>query len=138
MDKFIALSQEERRAAFQEAANRQGILPTIIEKDFWVCWVLKHIFDHKELSEHITFKGGTSLSKAYRLIERFSEDIDLTISRHAPYVSQGLDPMEVGISGKEHKRRIDTLKKNAQRCVKECLLTTLHTILPKNYQVTGN
>lgn len=126
MDKFTALSEEERRAAFQETANRQGILPIIIEKDFWVCWVLKHIFEHKELAEHITFKGGTSLSKAYRLIERFSEDIDLTISRHAPYIVKGSDPMEAGISRNERERRIETLKKNAQCCVKDFFLTTLY------------
>ncbi|MGA2655191.1 MAG: nucleotidyl transferase AbiEii/AbiGii toxin family protein [Gammaproteobacteria bacterium] len=139
MDKFIALSQEERKAAFQEASDRRDISPIIIEKDFWVCWVLKHIFEHKKLAEHITFKGGTSLSKAYQLIDRFSEDIDLTISRDAPYIVESADPMEIGISRKERERRIDTLKKNAQLCVNEFFLMTLHKIftekLPDNWKL---
>lgn len=125
MDKFIALSKEDKRAAFEEAANRQSILPIIIEKDFWVCWVLKNIFEDKELAEYITFKGGTSLSKAYRLIERFSEDIDLTISRHAPYIAESSDPMEVNISRNERKRRIEALKENAQSFVTEFVLPAL-------------
>jgi hypothetical protein len=125
MDKFIALPEEEKRTAFQEAANRQGILPIIIEKDFWVCWTLRQIFENPQMTPHITFKGGTSLSKAYRLIERFSEDIDLTISRDAPYLTEGADPMDTDISGKERQRRIDTLKENARRFVAELALPTL-------------
>lgn len=125
MDKFIALPEEERKAAFQEAATRQGVRPIIIEKDFWVCWTLRHIFENPQLAPHITFKGGTSLSKAYRLIERFSEDIDLTISKDAPYLANGTDPMEEGISGKERQRRIDALKANTRRFVAELALPTL-------------
>lgn len=125
MDKFTALPEEERKTAFQEAANRQGILPIIIEKDFWVCWTLRQIFEHPQLAPHITFKGGTSLSKAYQLIERFSEDIDLTIGKDAPYLADGANPMEEDISGKERQRRIDVLKENARRFVAELALPTL-------------
>ena len=125
MDKFIALPEEEKRTAFQEAANKQGILPIIIEKDFWVCWTLKQIFEHAQLAQHITFKGGTSLSKAYRLIERFSEDIDLTISKDAPYLVESQNAMATEISGKERQRRIDALKENARRFVAELALPTL-------------
>ncbi len=49
--------------------------PIIIEKDFWVCWVLRRLMEAQGLGEHPTFKGGTSLSKAYGIIDRFSEDI---------------------------------------------------------------
>jgi predicted nucleotidyltransferase component of viral defense system len=129
MDKFIALPEEERRTAFQEAANKQGILPIIIEKDFWVCWTLRQIFGNEQLAQHITFKGDTSLSKAYRLIERFSEDIDLTISKDAPYLVEGHDAMEADISGKERQRRIDALKENARRFVSELALPVLQKAL---------
>jgi hypothetical protein len=125
MDKFITLPEKDKKVAFQEAANRRGILPIIIEKDFWVCWALKQLFSHAELAPNLTFKGGTSLSKAYNLIERFSEDIDLTISKDAPYIINGSNPMEAGISGKERQRRIDALKVNAKLFVSEVVLPTL-------------
>ena len=51
----------------------------VVEKDFWVCWTLKHLFEHPDLSKLMIFKGGTSLSKVFGLIDRFSEDIDLIL-----------------------------------------------------------
>ena len=130
MDKFIALSEEDKRIAFNETAAKYEILPIIVEKDFWVCWVLKQIFEHPELAQHITFKGGTSLSKAYYLIDRFSEDIDLTISKNAPYTADSADPMAQDISGKERQRRIDSLKENARRFVAEFALAALQEVFP--------
>lgn len=81
MNEVARLPVAERRDLFTETAARKGFSPIIPEKDFWVCWVLKELFDL--LGEHprIVFKGGTSLSKAFRVINRFSEDVDLTISR---------------------------------------------------------
>src|ERR1700679_1987525 len=104
MDKFFTLPDADKREAFEETGIKQAIPSAIVEKDFWVCWTLKRIFEHAQLAPHITFKGGTSLSKAYRLIERFSEDIDLTIGKDAPYLADGANPMEDGISGKERQR----------------------------------
>jgi len=126
MDKFANKPEAERHDLLQEAANRRDVAPIIIEKDFWVCWTLKRLFTDPMLAPHLTFKGGTSLSKAYSLIERFSEDIDLTISREAPFLQDGANPMEAAISGKERERRIDTLKHNAQRFVAEIILSKLH------------
>ncbi|MDD4617110.1 MAG: nucleotidyl transferase AbiEii/AbiGii toxin family protein [Alphaproteobacteria bacterium] len=125
MDKFANKPETERHDLLQEAANRRDVAPIIIEKDFWVCWTLKRLFTDPALAPHLTFKGGTSLSKAYGLIERFSEDIDLTISREAPLLKEGASPMEENISGKERERRIDTLKQNAQRFVAEIILPNL-------------
>lgn len=125
MDKFANKPEAERREVLQEAANRRDVKPIVIEKDFWVCWTLKRLFTDPALAPHLTFKGGTSLSKAYNLIERFSEDIDLTISREAPLLQEGASPMEENISGKERERRIDTLKQNAQRFVAEIILPNL-------------
>lgn len=77
---FLKLSNSERALYFRQVAASQGLHPAIIEKDFWVCWILALLFDRAELKSHLVFKGGTSLSKVFRVIERFSEDIDLSIS----------------------------------------------------------
>ena len=79
MEKVARLSQEERSALFTETAARKGMTPAIAEKDFWVCWTLDKLFAHSKLSRILMFKGGTSLSKVFGLIERFSEDIDLIL-----------------------------------------------------------
>ena len=125
MDKFFTLPDADKIEALEETGARQAIPSAIVEKDFWVCWTLQRVFENPQLAPHITFKGGTSLSKAYRLIDRFSEDIDLTISKDAPYLAEGKDAMEVGVSGKERQRRIDALKENAHRFVAELALPTL-------------
>lgn len=126
MDSFLKLPAAERKLVFEETAKRYDVRNFIvIEKDFWVCWTLKQIFGHTQLAPHLTFKGGTSLSKAYQIIDRFSEDIDLTISRTAPYLIDILDPMANDISGKERQRRIDTLKITAQKFVAEVAKPTL-------------
>ena len=62
-----------------ETSARMGTTAAIVEKDFWVCWVLEKIFTSENLKHKLLFKGGTSLSKVYNVIERFSEDIDLIL-----------------------------------------------------------
>lgn len=79
MDRVARLPQEERNAVFSEAAADKRTTPAIIEKDFWVTWLLARLFQDPDLSKLLIFKGGTSLSKVYHLIERFSEDIDLIL-----------------------------------------------------------
>jgi len=79
MDKVANLSTEERKELFGETASRMGVRPAIVEKDFWVVWVLDKIFADERLSKILMFKGGTSLSKVFDLIGRFSEDIDLIL-----------------------------------------------------------
>ena len=83
MDKIASASDSERKKLFIDAADKANIADFIVEKDFWVSWVLGKIFADKYLSEVLCFKGGTSLSKAFGLIDRFSEDIDLILSQHA-------------------------------------------------------
>ncbi len=80
MNKVAGLSDKERRELFQETASRMGTTNAIVEKDFWVVWVLDKLFSHDKLSKILMFKGGTSLSKIFGLIERFSEDIDLILN----------------------------------------------------------
>ncbi len=77
MTEFFQLSTSERLDALNAAANTSGLLPHLLEKDIWVVWALRHLFAGP-YAEHLVFKGGTSLSKAYGVIRRFSEDVDLT------------------------------------------------------------
>lgn len=73
---FLQLPPEERRLYVDQAAANRDISPIMVEKDFWVCWLLGVLFE-SEFSTSLVFKGGTSLSKVFNAIERFSEDIDL-------------------------------------------------------------
>jgi len=79
MHKVAQLSEKDRSELFRETAARKGMTAAIAEKDFWVTFVLDKIFSDASLSAVLMFKGGTSLSKVYGLIERFSEDIDLIL-----------------------------------------------------------
>jgi hypothetical protein len=76
---FLALPEDERRLYIEQAAIRRNVSPVILEKDFWVCWLLGVLFD-SEFAGSLVFKGGTSLSKVFGVIDRFSEDIDLSLS----------------------------------------------------------
>lgn len=79
MDKVANLSHSDRADLFNETAARMELNPAIVEKDFWVCWILKQLFTIEEFSGRLVFKGGTSLSKCFNLIQRFSEDIDIAV-----------------------------------------------------------
>ena len=80
MIELIAKSKEqERKAIFLDTASALKMNAEMVEKDFWVCWTLNRIFSDEYLNKILCFKGGTSLSKAFHLIERFSEDIDLIL-----------------------------------------------------------
>jgi hypothetical protein len=110
MDRFVRLSYDERRRYFVQTAERMGLGPQIIEKDFWVCWTLRKLFALPDIGSMLIFKGGTSLSKAYRLIERFSEDVDVSMDRTGlGFGDEDSNPESI-ISGKERRRRIDRLK----------------------------
>ncbi len=69
----------DRTKLFEDAADKLKLHPAIVEKDFWVCCILDILFQSKEWGPHLMFKGGTSLSKVFGLIDRFSEDIDLIL-----------------------------------------------------------
>lgn len=125
MDEFARRPADDRRAFFAEAAARRDLTPLIIEKDFWVCWTLRRLMSVPELAKVLTFKGGTSLSKAFGIIKRFSEDIDLTINRAAPLLGEVASPMANDISGKERERRGKALGAAAQEWVGTILLPTL-------------
>ena len=79
MRNIARIAAEDREALFHNTAEAMKMTDAIIEKDFWVCYMLDYLFHRCKWKDHIAFKGGTSLSKAYGLIERFSEDIDLIL-----------------------------------------------------------
>ena len=80
---FNDLSKKERLEIYQEVHNKNGLSKIIIEKDWWITAVLRALFS-LPYAENLSFKGGTSLSKCYNLIERFSEDIDIAVNREKP------------------------------------------------------
>lgn len=81
MDAYLTLTPDRQRLLCEEAEAFTGLSAASIEKDFWVCWVLRELVNLPGWGEQLTFKGGTSLAKCWKLIERFSEDIDLVIDR---------------------------------------------------------
>lgn len=113
MDDVARLGPEDRSDLFRAAAEAKGVTVQIIEKDFWVCWALRQLYTLGDLPAKFLFKGGTSLSKVFGIIERMSEDIDLVIDRADLGFTGNRDPMATGLSGKERERRIDALKEAA-------------------------
>lgn len=79
MNNVAQMPARERAELFAETAERKVLPEAIIDKDFWVCWVLKQLFSIEALTGRLLFKGGTSLSKIFHAINRFSEDIDLAV-----------------------------------------------------------
>lgn len=95
-DAFLSLSAADRREALAVAAAASGRPLHLLDKDVWLVWVLDVLF-RSPFGEHLVFKGGSSLSKGYQIISRFSEDVDLTydIRVLAPDLSgPGLDPLQ--------------------------------------------
>jgi predicted nucleotidyltransferase component of viral defense system len=102
MLKLAGAPARERQNIFSDIATKLGINPTIIEKDFWVCLVLKILFIDSPIKEHLVFKGGTSLSKVFKLVERFSEDIDLVLDWEVLGADQDL-VQEIGTKNKQDR-----------------------------------
>lgn len=118
MDRVARLPAAERRTVFSETAAGMGTTPAVIEKDFWVTWVLDRLFRNPELARLLMFKGGTSLSKVYRLIERFSEDIDLILDWR---VLRGEDPLAQRSKAQQEKLN-DAINEQAQVFIGGALL----------------
>jgi len=108
MNSFLQLPAERRRLAFQQVDESMGLQAFSVEKDFWVCWTLRELFTLPGIGEHLTFKGGTSLSKAWKLIERFSEDIDLIVDKE-PLGFGGDAAPDKAPSNKQRRLRLEAL-----------------------------
>ena len=127
MDRIAQASSAERAELFlsSAAALHPNRSPAIIEKDFWVCWTLYRIYEVLRFHPELVFKGGTSLSKAYDAIQRFSEDVDLSLSRQDLGFADNHDPEEEGISRKESQRRIRALITASEQTIRDRLLPEL-------------
>src|SRR2546422_6743983 len=128
MDAFALLAAVDRRVGFLQTAEATRLNPIIVEKDFWVCWTLKELFELPAVGEHLIFKGGTSLSKVFKVIERFSEDIDVSIDRGFLGFGGANEP-EAGASNKEKQRRIEALKAACQQKIATELLPALEATI---------
>jgi hypothetical protein len=124
MNTFLLLPAEKRRLAFQQVDAQLGLQAVSVEKDFWVCWILRTLFSLSGIGENLTFKGGTSLSKAWALIERFSEDIDLIVDKQALGITTATDP-EHAPSKKQRRLRLENLQNTAAGWVSDTLQPAL-------------
>ena len=113
MNAFLRLPAERRRLAFQQVDETMGLQAFSVEKDFWVCWTLRELFTLPGIGEHLTFKGGTSLSKAWNLIERFSEDIDLVVDKDVLGFDGDAAP-DKAPSKKQRKTRLEALMESCR------------------------
>jgi hypothetical protein len=128
-DTFLAAAANDRRDAFIAAGRRLGAAEQNIEKDFWVCWTLDALFNRlPNGGPRLLFKGGTSLSKAFGLISRFSEDIDVTVFRDDLGEGASVDQLEA-MSGKKRKEKLEAIRDACQAYIAGPLLTQLAGLL---------
>ena len=119
MNELLDMEDERRRQVFEQTAAQMGLAGVSVEKDFWVCWTLDKLF-RLPCGAHLVFKGGTSLSKAWNLIERFSEDIDITIHRDALGFGGDKAP-HAAPSKNQRKKRLDALVAACEQYITETL-----------------
>jgi hypothetical protein len=137
-DRFLNLSNVEREEALGVAASNSGRPAHLLEKDVWVVWCLSALFT-SPLGEHLVFKGGTSLSKVYGAIRRFSEDVDLTydIRAIAPDLVKSSDSNPVPQTRSQGKRWTATVQERLPVWIKQQVLPTLEQRLV-DHQLNAN
>ena len=124
MNSVACMAPKLREELFQESASRIGLSAAIIEKDFWVCWSLARLFEIPDIKDYLIFKGGTSLSKVYKVIERFSEDVDVSISRELFGFSDGNDPVNAA-NRSQQRKKVEQLNKKCEELVNGEIITNL-------------
>jgi predicted nucleotidyltransferase component of viral defense system len=136
VNEFLKLPPERRLFAFQQVDEAMGLQAVSVEKDFWVCWTLRELFTMPGVGEHLTFKGGTSLSKAWKLIQRFSEDIDIVVDKEV--LGYGGDAAPEGApSNKQRKTRLEGLMDACREWVQGTLQPAFATRLQAALGETG-
>lgn len=126
MNNVANLSESERNELFQETASLMGTTNAIVEKDFWVVWTLEKLFSDARLNKILMFKGGTSLSKVFNLIGRFSEDIDLILDWREVTKE---DPNEKRSSKSKQSKFNEEVNENAKKYIEEFILPIVDKIL---------
>lgn len=135
-DGFLAASSNDRRDAFVGASQRLGTAAQNIEKDFWVCWTLDALFNRLPTGgPRLLFKGGTSLSKAFGLISRFSEDIDITVFREDIGETASVEALEA-LSGKKRQAKLDAIKDACQAYIGGAFMEQLATYFRETLERT--
>lgn len=138
MDGVARLPANDRADLFNEASARRGLVPAIFEKDFWVCWTLKRLFTLPGENPSLIFKGGTSLSKVYSAIRRFSEDIDLSFDRRDLGYKGERDPESaLKSSRKKAQKLIDELVKTVRQHIDTILLPRLKEVIEAQLGPSG-
>ncbi len=127
MDAFANDTPANRDEAFRQAEAELGFAKAIVEKDFWVCWSLQNLFALPSFGDHLIFKGGTSLSKAYDVIHRFSEDVDLSLDRAQLGFEGDSDPENPDLTGGKRKSLLQDLQEAAEAAVAGPLLDEINT-----------
>lgn len=117
MNNYFSLTEEQQRNVITQTGNKIGLPDRAVEKDLWVTTMLQFVFT-LPYADKLVFKGGTSLSKVWRLIERFSEDIDLAI-----------DPACMGVEGELTVKKLKKLRKVSSSFVKERFLHDLENVI---------
>src|SRR5881392_2513312 len=118
---FLRAAPRDRRDVFLGAATRLGTPEQNVEKDFWVSWTLDVLFNGLPAGHpRFLFKGGTSLSKAYGLISRFSEDIDITVFREDLGQEASVPELEA-LSRKKRQTRLDAIKEACRQYIQNTL-----------------
>jgi hypothetical protein len=123
---FFQLSADEKLALLSQAANQLDLSELIIEKDLWMCWILEKIFS---LPIHMAFKGGTSLSKVFNLIHRFSEDCDITIDYRLFNPELELEH----ITRSQLRKISEHLKRSLKTYISTTVLPHLHEHITKDF-----
>ena len=134
---IIAATDVDRRDLFVTAAQRFGTTVQNIEKDFWVCWTLDALF-HRLTADgpRLLFKGGTSLSKGYNLISRFSEDIDVTVFRADIGEAASVEDLEQ-LSKTKRRQRLDNIKSACQTYINDTLQVELNAYAKQAMAAAG-
>lgn len=128
-DEVLAAGLDAMLSAFDTTAARLGTASQNIEKDFWVCWTLDALFHGLDDADpRLLFKGGTSLSKGFGLISRFSEDIDVTVFRDDIGEPATIDELNA-LSGKKRKARLDAIRDACRAYINGPLREELTAIL---------
>ncbi len=134
---IITASPADRSDLFLSAAQRLGAPLINIEKDFWVCWTLNALYHRlPEDGPRLLFKGGTSLSKAYGLINRFSEDIDVTVFRDDLGHTQSPEELAV-LSNKKRKAVLEAIKTDCHAYITGPLLASVSELMEQDTSGAG-
>ena len=125
MNKIANLDEQQRKELFTETAAEMATTTAIVEKDFWVVWTLDKLFEDKRLNKMLMFKGGTSLSKVFDLIGRFSEDIDLILDWRL--ISED-DPLKEHSSKNKQVKFNEEINENAKNYIEDKILPIISEI----------